>query len=202
MSCEPVQLPALKWLQRVILASVSQRCACYWSAHKEGNTLSLSSSIVKLSSDCSRDPCRNLFLPSNISSHHRTARFCSISLVTVNRSQMVISCFWIELKTMSACPGPCQMSLFAASVSCHIFLKSIFRIQFFLLHHYLLPSWQLKSPIFCHPYVLFKILLQPHSFSLLSLPKLSFSSLYFAIHPIISTSKRKTLQNPSELSPN
>lgn len=137
MSCEPVRLPALKWLPRVILAfveaSVSQRCACYWSAHKEGNTLSLSSSIVKLSSDCSRDPCRNLFLASNISSHHWTARFCSISLVTVNRSQMVISCFWIELKTMSACPGPRQMSLFAASVSCHIFLKSIFRIQFLLI---------------------------------------------------------------------
>lgn len=133
VTCELVQLPPLKWLQRVILASVSQRCACYWSAHKEGNTLSLSSSIVKLSSDCSRDPCGNLFLASNISSHHWKARFCSISLVTVNRSQMVISCFWMELKTMSACPAACQMSLFAASISYQIFLKTIFRIQFLLI---------------------------------------------------------------------
>lgn len=154
-------------------ASVSQRCACYWSAHKEGNTLSLSSSIVKLSSDCSRDPCRNLFLASNISFHHWTARFCSISLVTVNRSQMVISCFWTELKMMPACPGPCQMSLFAPSVSCHIFLKSIFRIKFLLIVS-LLPSWQLKPPISCHHYILFKILLPPHSFTLLSSTRLLF----------------------------
>lgn len=133
MACELVQLLQLKWLQRVILASVSQRCACYWSAHKEGNTLSLSSSIVKLSSDCSRDPCGNLFLASNISSHHWKARFCNISLVTVNRSQMVISCFWMELKAMSACPGACQMSLLAASISYQIFPKSIFRIQFLLI---------------------------------------------------------------------
>lgn len=133
MACELVHLLPLKWLQRVIPASVSQRCACYWSAHKEGNTLSLSSSIVKLSSDCSRDPCGNLFLASNISSHHWKGRFCSISLVTVNSSQMVISCFWMELKTMSACSEACQTSLFAASISYQIFLKSIFITQFLLI---------------------------------------------------------------------
>lgn len=133
MARKLAQLLPLKWLQSVILASVSQRCAFYWSVHKEGNTLSLSSSIVKLSSDCSRDPRGNLFLASNISSHHWKARFCSIGLVTVNRSQMVISCFWMELKTMSACPGACQISLFAASISLQIFLKTIFRIQLLLI---------------------------------------------------------------------
>lgn len=182
-------------------ASVSQRCACYWSAHKEGNTLSLSSSIVKLSSDCSRDPCRNLFLASNISFHHWTARFCSISLVTVNRSQMVISCFWTELKMMSACPGPCQTSLFAPSVSCHIFLKSIFRIKFLLIVSLLTSILTAETSYFLPSLYSLQNSVATSFFYPAFLNKTFVLTTLFAIHPIISTSKAKTLENPSELSP-
>lgn len=171
-------------------ASLSQRCACYWSAHEGGNTLSLSSAIVKLSSDCSRDLCRNLFLASNISSHHWTARFCSISLVTVNRSQMVISCFWIELRMMSACPGRCQMSLFAAAVSCHIFLKSIFRIQFLLIVSLFTSILTAEISYFL-----------PSLCSVQNSVAASFLYPAFLTKTFVFISPNQKLQNPSELSP-